>query len=239
MRLSSGMAPSPLRIPFPGLPRGIRWVRSPPGTGSSTGAGADSNRTRSCSGSAATGSARPFFVATQPVAPEAKTPGAVLIGCTGGLAERPGQFGLHAGFRARGGTVRPARRRQELTPSLLHLGSTVWNAMCAPDPQAVAALAGQDLADPSLPSLAKDSASISASFPRLPMDWGSAKNERWPRLLMHPQRLNTAYHSFKRGEGRTLDYRPDVCGPTPWPEWRPGTVGRMERRRSELSVAPR
>ncbi len=93
-------------------------------------------------------------------------------------------------------------RRQELPPSLLHLGSTVWNAMCAPDPQAVAALAGQDLADPSLPLLSEGLRIHLCELPSTTNGLGFSEERALAALTDAPQKLNTAYHSFQRGEGR-------------------------------------
>jgi hypothetical protein len=111
--------------------------------------------------------------------------------------------------------------------SLLHPGGTVWDAICAPDPRAVAALAGQDLEDPSLPLLREGLRIHLCELPSTTNGLGFSEERVLAALTDAPQKLNTAYHSFQRAEGRPwitdLMFAARLHGlngvPTPLVEW--------------------
>jgi hypothetical protein len=93
-------------------------------------------------------------------------------------------------------------RRKELTPSMLHLGSTVWDAMCGGDPREVAVLAAQDLSDPSFPSLREGLRIHLCELPSTTNGLAFSEERALAALSDSPQKLNTAYHAFQRVEGR-------------------------------------
>jgi hypothetical protein len=93
-------------------------------------------------------------------------------------------------------------RRKELTPSLLHLGSTVWDAMCAGDPREVAALAARDLPDPSFPSLREGLRIHLCELPSATNGLAFSEERALAALSDSLQELNATYHAFQRVESR-------------------------------------
>ena len=93
-------------------------------------------------------------------------------------------------------------RRTELTPSLLHLGSTVWDAMCAGDPREVAVLAAQDVSDSSFPSLREGLRIHLCELPSATNGLAFSEERVLAALSDSPQELNAAYHTFQRAESR-------------------------------------
>ena len=103
------------------------------------------SRTKSCSGSAATGSAKAVLLSLLGLLHQKPRRRARLSSVAPvGWPNVPENSGCTLAFVPEAELSGLLARRKELTPSLLHLGSTVWDAMCGGDPREVAALAAQD-----------------------------------------------------------------------------------------------